>query len=135
MGKSANNKPPCFSETIGAFCRSMEDAKMDYSWCREEVNRMDKLTQDYLHKLELGDLDYRERAKVATAMARCRRKRRGCKDTVEILEPLIQFLDSERGKNLMNLMREVLGKTRRVEKSMENRTYFPRVLTDEEMQS
>ena len=52
---------------------------------------------------------------------------------MEILEPLVQFLDSERGKNLMNLMRETLGKTRRVEKSMENRTYFPRVLTEEEM--
>lgn len=133
MGKSAKDKPPRFSETISAFCQSMENAKMDYAWCYEEVNRMDKLTQDYLHKLELGDLDYRERAKVATAMARCRRQRRGCKDTVEILEPLIQFLDSDRGKNLMNLMREVLGKTRKVEKSMENRIYIPRVLSQEEM--
>lgn len=133
MGKSAKDKPPCFSETISAFCRSMDSAKMDYAWCHDEVNRLDKLTQDYLHKLELGNLDYRERAKVATAIARCRRQRRECKDTVEILEPLIQFLDSERGKNLMNLMRETLGKTRRVEKSMENRTYFPRVLTEEEM--
>ncbi len=133
MGKSAKAKQPCFSETISAFCRSMDNAKADYAWCHDEVNRLDKLTQDYLHKLELGNLDYRERAKVATAIARCRRQRRGCKDTVEILEPLVQFLDSERGKNLMNLMRETLGKTRRVEKSMENRTYFPRVLTEEEM--
>lgn len=132
MGK-AKEKPPCFSETISAFCKLMENAKTDYSWCHDEVNRLDKLTQDYLHKLELGELDYRGRAKVATAMAQCRRQRRECKDTVEILEPLIQFLDSERGKNLMNLMREVLGKTRKVEKSMENRTYFPRILTEEEM--
>lgn len=134
MGKSAKSKPPRFSDTISAFCQSMEDAKMNYSWCRDEVNRLDKLTQDYLHKLELGSLDYRDRAKVATAIARCRRQRRGCKDTAETLEPLIQFLDSERGKNLMNLMREVLGKTRKVEKNMENRTYIPRVLTEEEMQ-
>ena len=112
MGKSAKAKQPCFSETISAFCRSMDNAKADYAWCHDEVNRLDKLTQDYLHKLELGNLDYRERAKVATAIARCRRQRRGCKDTVEILEPLVQFLDSERGKNLMNLMRETLGKTR-----------------------
>ncbi len=134
MGKSVKHKQPCFSETISAFCQSMENAKMDYAWCRDEVNRMDRLTQDYLHKLELGDLDYRARAKVATAIARCRCQRRGYKDTVEILDPLIQFLESEKGKNLMNLMREVLGKTRRVEKSMVNRTYCPRVLNEEEMQ-
>lgn len=133
MGKSAKDKPPCFSEIISAFCQSMDSAKMDYALCRDEVNRLDKLTQDYLHRLELENLDYRERAKVATAIARCRRQRRECKDTVETLEPLIQFLENERGKNLMNLMREVLGKTRKVEKSMETRTYFPRVLTEEEM--
>ena len=134
MGKRTNGKPPRFSETISVFCRSMEDAKADYYWCRDEVNRMDRLTQDYLHKLELGNLDYRARAKVATAIARCRCQRRGYKDTVEILEPLIQFLESEKGKNLFNLMKEVLGKTRRVEKNMETRTYCPRVLTAEEAQ-
>ena len=32
----------------------------------------------------------------------------------------------------MNLMREVLGKTRKVEKSMENRIYIPRILKEEE---
>lgn len=106
---------------------------MEYAWCRDEVNRMDKLTQDYLHKLELGNLDYRARAKVATAIAKCRCQRRKCKDTVENLEPLIQFLESEKGKNLMNLMREVLGKTRRIERNMENRVYNPRILTQEEM--
>jgi len=91
---------------------------------------MDGLTQDYLHKLELGNLDYRARAKVATAIAQCRSQRRECKDTVAILEPLVQFLESDKGKNLMNLMKEVLGKTRRVEKAMETRTYYPRVLKE-----
>ena len=34
-------------------------------------------------------------------------------------------------KNLLNLMREALGKTRKVEKCMETRTYIPRVLEQE----
>lgn len=122
--------PPQFSETISGFCKLMDDAQKDYAWNYDEVNRMDRLTQDYLHKLELEDLDYGERAKVATQLACCRKSRRECKDTVEILEPLVQFLDSEKGRNLMNLVREVLGKTRRVEERMETRVYVPRILDE-----
>lgn len=121
-------KNPQFSECISSFCKMMEDAKSDYAWNYEEVNRMDRLTQDYLHKLELDELDYRERAKVATQLARCRQSRREHKDTAEVLEPLVEFLDSDRGKTLLNLMREVLGKTRKVESRMETRTYIQRVL-------
>lgn len=56
-------------------------------------------------------------------MSKCRQLRRASKDTVEILEPFIEFIDSEKGKQTMNLMREALGKTRKLESRMENRTY------------
>lgn len=125
-------RPQKFSSTISDFIKMMEDASKDYAWNYNEVNRMDKLTQDYLHQLELGDLDYKERAKVATQLAQCRRARRECKDTVEVLEPLVQFLESDKGKNLYNLVREALGKTRKVEERMETRVYIPRVLGREE---
>jgi hypothetical protein len=106
----------------------MDDAVKDYEWNRNEVNRMDKLTQDYLHMLELDNLDYGERAKVATQLQKCRQLRRWHKDTVEILEPLITYLEGDRGKNFLNLLKEVLGKTRRAEEKMANRVYYPRVL-------
>lgn len=109
----------------------LENSQKDYTWNYEEVHRMDKLTQDYLHKLELEKMDYKERAKIATQLSRCRQKRRECKDTVEILEPLVQFLDTDKGKTLFNLMREVLGKTRKVEERMETRIYVPRVLNSD----
>lgn len=53
------------------------------------------------------------------------------KDTAEILEPLVQFLDSDKGKNMMNLLREALGRTRKAEERMGNRVYHPRVLTED----
>jgi hypothetical protein len=89
---------------------------------------MDKLTQDYLHMLELNELDYKQRAKLMTQLRKCRRLRRQHKDTVEILEPLIQYLESDKGKNFLNLLKEVLGKTRKAEERMDNRTYYHRVL-------
>lgn len=126
--------PPRFSKSIQDFCALLDGAQRDYAWNYEEVNRMDHMTQDYLHALELDHLDYGERARVATQLSRCRQARRACKDTVEILEPLIQFLASDRGKNLMNLLREALGKTRKVEERMETRVYVPRVLDPKEQE-
>lgn len=121
-----------FSQRIRDVCSMFDDALKDYSWNSDEVFRMDSLTQDYLHALELGNLKYEERAKIATQLAKCRAERRAHKDTVMVLEPVVQYLDSDRGKQLLNLLREVLGKTRKVEERMENRVYYPRVLTSGE---
>ena len=128
MSKKNNN--PQFSVTISNFCNMVTEVTRDYEWNKAEVNRLDRLTQDYLHQLELNNLDYKERAKVATQLAKTRQLRRISKDTVEILEPFMEFIESEKGKQTMNLMREALGKTRKVESKMETRTYRYKVLEE-----
>ena len=122
--------PPKFSQNISDFCNMVSEAKRTFEWNRNEVGRLDRLTQDYLHKLELDGLSYGERAKVATQIARCRQLRRASKDTTEILEPLVEFFETDRGKQLLNLMKEVLGKTRKTEERMEGRTYRYKVLEE-----
>lgn len=114
---------PKFSENISAFCKMINRIQEDYQWNCDEVSRLDKLTQDYLHMLELNGLDYGERAKVATKLAHCRQERRESKDTVAILDPLIRFLDSGEGKSMMSSMQKILGKTRKIEDNMKLRTY------------
>ena len=122
---------PEFSNIISMMCETLDNATKDYAWSKSELARMDRMTQDYLHSLELEDLDYKQRAKVATGLAKCRQMRRAHKDTIEILEPLVTYIESERGKQLKNLLNEVLGKTRKVEEKMEKRVYFPRELKEE----
>ena len=119
---------PRFSASISDFCTMVSEAKRDYEWNSDEINRLDRLTQDYLHQLELQNLNYSERAKIATKLAECRRLRRASKDTVETLKPFIDFIESDKGKQAMNLMREALGKTRKVEENMKNRSYRYKVL-------
>lgn len=123
---------PQFSVCLSNFLNLITEAQRDYQWNYDEVNRLDRLTQDYLHQLELDGLDYRGRAKVATQIKDCRQLRRASKDTVEVLEPLMEFINSDKGKNLLNLLRETLGKTRRAEQYMETRSYRRRVLQDDE---
>lgn len=122
---------PQFSTYISEFCKMLDRAKTDYYWNYGEVNRLDKLTQDYLHMLELNGMKYAERARLATKIAKCRQDRRASKDTTEILDPLIQFLESDKGKNMLNLLKEVLGKTRKVEERMGTRTYRYKVYEPE----
>ena len=128
MSRNNEKTAPPFSERLSEVCDLLEGAQKDYTWNRDMIGIMDKLTQDYLHSLELDDLDYAGRAKIATKLALCRIERREHKDTVMILEPLVQYLDSEKGKQLFNLLREVLGRTRKTEERMKNRVYYPRVM-------
>ena len=128
MNKPNEKTAPPFSARISEICDLLESAQKDYTWNRDMITTMDKLTQDYLHSLELEHLDYAARAKVATKLAQCRVERREHKDTVTILEPLVQYLDSEKGKQLFNLLREAFGKTRKAEERMVNRVYYPRVM-------
>lgn len=127
------SKTPQLSEVISDFCNAVANAKKDYEWNYNEVNRLDELTQDYLHQLELKGLDYSGRAKIATQLRRCRQERRESKDTVEMLEPLVEFLESDKGSQMLKLVREVLGKTRQAEKRMGNRVYKYRVIEDEDI--
>ncbi len=132
MSKKKEPPQPPFSSHISEFCKLVESARKDYEWSLKETMRMDGLTQDYLHMLELDGLNYSERAKVATSIMKCRQQRRECKDTVILLESLVQFSESEKGKALINQLREVLGKTRKAEARLENRVYMPRVLGHED---
>ena len=97
-----------------------DEAIKDYQWNSDKIVEMDKLTQDYLHSLELDGLKYEERAKIATQLAKCRQERREHKDTTMILEPLVQYLNTDKGRQLVNLLK--------AEEKMENRVYYPRVL-------
>lgn len=103
------------------------DCLTDYKYNYDKVNEQEKLTQDYLHDIELGGLHCKERSKVATKLQENRKNRRYYKDVVEELQPIYDFLNDGANKALINKLREVLGKVRKAESYHSNRTYFPRV--------
>lgn len=113
---------------ISTMCNTFDKVKSEFQWYCDEVKKMEALTQDYLHSLELDGLDYKERAKLATQLAVCRQKRRKCKDTIEVYEPLVNYMESDKGKQGLNLLKQVLGQIRKAEERIETRQYTPRVL-------
>ncbi len=84
-----------------------------------------KRTQDYLHKLELDNLNYKERAKLSTKLMENRQLRRKYKDEYEENLPISEFVEAN--KQFIKKLEQLLGEIRKVEKYHENRQYYPRI--------
>lgn len=118
------------SEYISEFLNFVAEAQSQYRFSSEEVNNQDKLTQDYLHSLELDGLKCDERSKIATKLAINRKDRRYYKDRVEELESIVQFFEEPQNKKVLDKMKQVLGATRKVEGYHKDRNYVPRILKE-----
>ena len=118
------------SEYITEFLNFVAEAQVQHRICEEEVNNQDKLTQDYLHKLELGELKCDGRSKVATQLAINRQDRRYYKDRVEEFKPIVEFFNDPINKKVLDKLKQVLGETRRWESYHKDRKYKPRVLKE-----
>lgn len=124
-----------YSETISEFLKQMDQMQKDYDWALQEEDRLEKLTQDYLHMLELTELSYRDRARIAKYIKECRIERRNAKDVIATAAPVVDFLNSEKGKELIGQLQQTLGRVRKAENNIEIRTYMPRVLSKEQFDS
>lgn len=118
-------KEKLLSEHVSEFLSLMREALPDYDWCDEERSKCEMETQDILHTMELEDLKYGERAKLATELAKIRKYRRQCKDEQEELEPIVRFMKDN--KPLFNKLDQLVGELRKVEKYHKTRHYYPRV--------
>lgn len=118
------------SEHISEFLNFVAEAKSQYRFCSDEVDNQDKLTQDYLHSLELDGLKCNERSKLATKLAVNRKDRRYYKDRAEELEPIVQFFEEPQNKKVLDKMKQVLGVVRKSEAYHKDRKYIPRVLKE-----
>ena len=114
------------SEDVKAFLDFIREVEPRYSLALEEMHKEEKRTQDFLHAIEF-EPHAEERSKIATKMRASRIKRRECKDIVEELEPIIDFMSVQTNKKAIDQLAQMLGRIRKVEKYHENRSYYPRV--------
>lgn len=65
-----------YSQIIKTFLDFVDNARAEYNFNLEAMKNEERITQDYLHKLELEGLNCRERSKIATLLANNRKARR-----------------------------------------------------------
>ena len=119
------------SQFIKTFLDFVDNARSDYNFNLEAMKNEERITQDYLHKLELEGLNCRERSKIATQLAANRQARRSYKDAVEELEPIVDFFEDPQNKKLIDHMAQLLGQVRKVENYHQRRFYVPKVISGE----
>lgn len=116
------------SQILKAFLDFIDNAQSEYTFNLEAMKNEERITQDYLHRLELDDLNCRERSKIATQLVRNRQARRNYKDAVEELEPIVEFFADPKNRSMINSMSQLLGQVRKVESYHKRRFYTPKVI-------
>lgn len=118
-------------EGLRNFLDYLNEVQARYALIQEEIQRMDHLTEDYLHKLE-QPLSSTGRARVTTSMRKCRLVRRQLKNEAAIIEPLMDFVASGRGSASLSQLVFLLEKVLEVEESLPQSDYQPQVMSLEE---
>ena len=111
---------------IEEFLKLIDTIRPEYNRNFEIVGEMDKQAQDQLHSLELDNLNYKERAKLATQMYKSRKERRYAKDMVSLLEPFEFWISDQLNAKAINKLKIVLGEVRKKEDAMAKRIYRKR---------
>ncbi len=120
------------TERLADFLRLCTEIQRTYVTAYEIVGECDRCTTDYLHRVELDCLKTAQLAQVAKAQRDNLKARRKAKDVVELLEPLYRLLTDDKRMSVMDIetvlnhLREVLGKMRKIEQYHETCTYIPR---------
>lgn len=105
----------------------LTELKSLFEFCKEQVEREQQITQDLLHAIEFSE-NYKERCKYSTQLHYNRKRRRVYKTAVEVLEPLIEFIDKDDNKKCLNKLINLLGDRRKFKERTKERVYTPRIL-------
>ena len=119
------------STYLSDFLNFISEVKTTYNLYETEYYKQDQLTQDFLHSLELDNLKCDERSKLATKLAINRKDRRFYKDRLEEYQPIMDFLSDKQNKKVIDELTQILGKVRKQEQYHAKRTYYPRVLKEQ----
>lgn len=117
MSAPKQKKP---SEIVSDFLSAMREfnTRITYSANRQKI--LEAEINDIEHRLELTDMSYHDRAKLAATLTDRLRERRYEKDNCENLAPIVK---AWKDANQLRGMENALGEARKVENRLKNRVY------------
>ena len=96
----------------------------------DELVLKDNETVDYLHELELGDLNAIELMKTVKRLINGRTERRIIKDKLELIKTEKGFVDTYIVKGIVNELDRAIENIDTLKKYQVNRKYTPKVVKD-----
>lgn len=111
------------NDELSGIIKAFRAVSKDYEYHVAQLKWYEDQAMDFQHFFELEDLNYNERAKLATRYAKSRKERRKHKDLSELLCPLAELFETEAGAKLIRHLEAVLGEMRKVEDRHKRRSY------------
>lgn len=122
-----------YEEVISNFLKLTSNIESEYRIASELLEEQNQLTQDYLHKLELGKLNAIELTKVAKSIQDNRKERRKHKNDMEYAQIIVEFVQNPRTRDVLHQLEATLGKLRKMKKQRQYRVYRYRVIDEEDL--
>lgn len=111
-------------ETIKEFCATIRAMLSRYQYNKDEYDYLEQEMQDILHFIEMGsDKNANAGFKLYKQLAEIRRKRRICKNELDLLQPIY---DAFGGNEKLNALAQVQGACRTTKQAINNRAYTVR---------
>lgn len=96
----------------------------------DQLSIKDDETTDYLHELELGNLNAIEVMATAKKLINSRKERRRIKEKLELINTTKGFVDNYIVKGIVGELEQVEKNLDTLKRNQENRQYTPRILKD-----
>lgn len=122
-----------YEEVISNFLKLTSNIESEYRIASELLEEQNQLTQDYLHKLELGKLNAVELTKVAKSIQGNRKERRKHKNDMEYAQIIVEFVQNPQTRDVLHQLEAALGKLRKMKKQRQYRVYRFRVIDEEDL--
>ena len=122
-----------YEEVISNFLKLTSNIESEYRIASELLEEQNQLTQDYLHKLELGKLNAVELTKVAKSIQDNRKERRKHKNDMEYAQIIVEFVQNPQTRDVLHQLEDTLGKLRKMKKQRQYRVYRYRVIDEEDL--
>lgn len=118
-------------ETLRQFAKLLREANSRLTALMEYEQQCNNKTQDILHYMELSNNQNASRGyALYKHLAEIRRERRACKEEIELLTPVVEFINSLGDTNqFLGRVTQVQGKCRSMKTSAANRVYRLRTST------
>lgn len=122
-----------YEEVISNFLKLTSNIESEYRIASELLEEQNQLTQDYLHKLELGKLNAVELTKVAKSIQDNRKERRKHKNDMEYAQIIVEFVQNPQTRDVLHQLEAALGRLRKMKKQRQYRVYRFRVIDEEDL--
>lgn len=114
---------------LNEFRNLIKEVKQLESIYEVEINEMDKAFGDIRHFCELDyPVERKGKTKVVKLIKECSDRRRKAKDNLEILKPLIAYIDAH--PKFVQDIGAVANEMKNIERKQQGRIYRPRILKE-----